>query len=150
MSGSEPVEDRRVMSGEAVADFSHLTSPEELDAIARIEGVATVIVPRSLAGAYARIPTSDVASTVFVPDGANIRVHTGSLTVSKDTAVAGDADRLGSQGVAHGGHSKHPAAPSGCAARRAVRISTRAAVPRGDGRDVSRHGRVTEHDKDHV
>jgi len=84
MSGSEPVEDRRVISGEAVVDFSHLSSPEDLAAIARIEGVATVIVPRSLAAAYARIPTSDVAATVFVPDGANIRVHTGSLTVSGD------------------------------------------------------------------
>jgi hypothetical protein len=90
MSGSEPVEDRRVISGEAVVDFSHLTSPEDLAAIARIEGVATVIVPRSLAAAYARIPTSDVAATVFVPDGANIRVHTGSLTVSGDGLGAPD------------------------------------------------------------
>jgi hypothetical protein len=84
MSASEPVEGGRVISGEVVADFSHLTQPEELAAIARIEGVATVIVPRSLAAAYARIPTSDVAATVFVPDGANIRVHTGSLTVGGD------------------------------------------------------------------
>ena len=84
MSGSEPAEDRRVISGDAVADFSHLTSPEELAAIARIENVATVIVPQSLAAAYARIPTAGVAATVFVPDSANIRVHTGSLTVSGD------------------------------------------------------------------
>jgi hypothetical protein len=90
MSGSEPVEERRVISGQAVADFSHLTSPEELAAIARIEGVATVIVPESLAAAYARIPTSDVAATVFVPDGANVRVHSGSLTVSGDGLGAAD------------------------------------------------------------
>jgi len=90
MSTSEPIEDGRVISGEAVADLSHLTSPEDLAAIARIEGVATVIVPRSLAGAYARIPTSDVAATVFVPDDANIRVHTGSLTVSGDGLGAAD------------------------------------------------------------
>ena len=84
MSASEPVEGRRVVSGEAVADFSHLRSPEDLAAISRIEQVGTVIVPESLAAAYARIPTSDVGTTVFVPDGANVRIHTGSLTVSGD------------------------------------------------------------------
>jgi len=57
MSTSEPAHEGRVISGEAVADLSHLTSPEELAAIARIEQVATVIVPQSLAAAYARIPT---------------------------------------------------------------------------------------------
>ena len=90
MSGSEPVEYRHVISGEAVADFSHLTSPEELAAIARIEGVATVIVPQSLAAAYARIPTSDVGATVFVPDSANVRVHIGSLTVGGEGLGAAD------------------------------------------------------------
>ena len=90
MSTSEPAEDRRVISGEAVADLSHLTSPEDLAAIARIEQVATVIVPESLAAAYARIPTSGVAATVFVPDGANVRVHTGSLTVGGDGLGAAD------------------------------------------------------------
>jgi hypothetical protein len=90
MSGSEPVEDRRVISREAVADFSHLTSPEGLAGIARIEKVGTVIVPRSLAAAYARIPTSKIGTTVFVPDGANVRVHTGSLTVSGDGLGAAD------------------------------------------------------------
>jgi len=90
MSTSEPVEDRRVISGEAVVDFSHLTSPGELAAIGRIEEVGTVIVPQSLAAAYARIPTSEVGATVFVPDGANVRIHTGSLTVSGDGLGAAD------------------------------------------------------------
>jgi hypothetical protein len=90
MSGSEPVEDGRVISKEAVVDFGHLTSPEELAGIARIEKVGTVIVPRSLAAAYARIPTSKIGATVFVPDGANVRVHTGSLTVSGDGLGAAD------------------------------------------------------------
>jgi hypothetical protein len=84
MSASEPADDRRVISGQAVADFSHFTSPEELAAIGRIEEVGTVIVPQSLAAAYSRISTSDVGATVYVPDGANVRVHTGSLTVSGD------------------------------------------------------------------
>jgi hypothetical protein len=84
MSESEPVAGGRVISGEAIADFSHLRSPEELAGIGRIEKVGTVIVPESLAAAYARIPTSKVGATVFVPDGANVRIHTGSLTVSGD------------------------------------------------------------------
>jgi hypothetical protein len=90
MSESEPVAGRRVISGEAVADFSHLTSPEELADIGRIHKVGTVVVPRSLAAAYARIPTSKVGATVFVPDGANVRVHTGTLTVSGDGLGAAD------------------------------------------------------------
>jgi len=84
MSGSEPAAGGRVISGEAVADFSHLTSKGDMAAIGRIEKVGTVIVPKSLAAEYARIPTSKVGATVFVPDGANVRIHTGSLTVSGD------------------------------------------------------------------
>ena len=90
MSASEPAEAGRVISGEAVADFSHLTSPDELAAIGRIQEVGTVIVPQSLAAAYARIPTSEIGATVYVPDGANVRVHTGSLTVGGDGLGAAD------------------------------------------------------------
>jgi hypothetical protein len=90
MNANEPVEGGRVISGEAVADLSHLTSPEDMAAIGRIEQVATVLVRESLAAAYARIPTSEVAATVFVPDGANVRIHTGSLTVSGDGLGAAD------------------------------------------------------------
>jgi hypothetical protein len=82
--------DGRVVSDQPVADFSHLTAPEQLAAISRIEDVALVIVPESLAAAYAAIPSSEVASTVYVPDGANVRVHTGTL-------VAG-GDGLGAEG----------------------------------------------------
>src|SRR5215475_5756783 len=90
MSASEPAGAGRVISGDAVADFSHLTSPGELAAIGRIQEVGTVIVPQSLAAAYARIPTSEIGATVFVPDGANVRVHTGSLTVGGDGLGAAD------------------------------------------------------------
>ena len=79
-----------VVSGQAVADFSHLTAPEQLAAIGRIENVALVIVPESLAGAYAAIPSSQVAATIFVPDGANVRVHTGALMVGGDGIGAAD------------------------------------------------------------
>jgi hypothetical protein len=84
MSGSEQASDHGVISGDAFVDFSHLTSPEDLAAISRIEKVAAVVVPESLAAAYARIPSSQVAATVFIPAGANVRVHTGSLTVGGD------------------------------------------------------------------
>lgn len=70
-----------VVSGQAVLDFSHLTEPEQLAGISRIEGVALVIVPESLAAAYAAISSSGVANTVYVPDGVNarVRVHNGLL-----------------------------------------------------------------------
>jgi hypothetical protein len=90
MNGNDPGGDRVVVSDQPVADFSHLTAPEQLAAISRIEGVALVIVPESLAGAYAAIPASGVAATVYVPDGANVRVHTGALVVGGDGLGAAD------------------------------------------------------------
>jgi hypothetical protein len=71
----------RVVSGDSVLDLSHLTQPDQLAAISRIERVAVVIVPESLAAAYAAIPTAHVASTVYVPGGANVSVQTGSLVI---------------------------------------------------------------------
>jgi hypothetical protein len=91
MNENEPAGDAVVVSHQPVADFSHLTAPEQLTAISRIEGVALVIVPESLAGAYAAIPSSGVAATIYVPDGANVRVHTGALVVGGDgIGAAGD------------------------------------------------------------
>src|SRR6266516_6759847 len=87
---SEPVEDGGVVSRRSVLDLSHLSSPEQLAGITRIERVATVIVPQSLAGAYARILSSRVAATVYVPDGANVRLHTGPLMVGGDGLGAAD------------------------------------------------------------
>ena len=84
MNENEPGSGHVVVSDRPVADFSHLTAPEQLAAISRIEGVALVIVPESLAGAYAAIPSSGVAATIYVPDGANVRVHTGALMVGGD------------------------------------------------------------------
>jgi hypothetical protein len=74
----------RVVKDEAILDLSHLTEPGQLAAISRIEDVALVIVPESLAGAYATIPTADVASTLYVPSGVNVRLQTGSLSVGGD------------------------------------------------------------------
>ena len=84
MNENEPAGGRVVVSDQAIADFSHLTAPEQLAVISRIENVALVIVPESLAGAYAAIPSSGIAATIYVPDGANVRVHTGALVVGGD------------------------------------------------------------------
>jgi hypothetical protein len=92
MNETEPAaRSRVVVSDQPVADFSHLTAPEQLTAISRIEHVALVIVPESLAAAYAAIPSWDVAATVYVPDGAPVRVHTGALVAGGDgIGAAGD------------------------------------------------------------
>jgi hypothetical protein len=90
MKENEPASDRVVLSDQPVADFSHLTAPEHLAAISRIENVALVIVPESLAAAYTAIPSSQVAATIYVPDGANVRVHTGALVVGGDGIGAAD------------------------------------------------------------
>jgi hypothetical protein len=73
--------------------LSHLTSPDQLAGISRIEDVAVVVVPQSLAGAYAAISVSDVAGTIYVPDGSNVRVHTGSMVVGGD-GIGGADDVL--------------------------------------------------------
>jgi hypothetical protein len=87
MSGQS--QDRVVISDQPVVDFSHLTSPEQLAAISEIKDVALVIVPESLSAAYAAIPSTDVAATVYVPGG-NVRVHTGALVVGGDGIGAED------------------------------------------------------------
>ena len=93
MNENEPASDGVVVSNQPVADFSHLTEPEQLTAISRIEHVALVIVQESLAGAYAAIPSSGVAATIYVPGGANVRVHTGALVVGGD-GIGGADDVL--------------------------------------------------------
>jgi hypothetical protein len=80
----------RVISGEAVVDLSHLTDPSQLDAISRIVKAAVVIVPEALAGAYTAIPTMNVASTLYVPSGVNVRVQMGSMVVGGDGLGAPD------------------------------------------------------------
>lgn len=79
-----------VLFRQPVVDFSHLTSPDDLASIKRIERVGAVIVPESLAAAYAAIPAARVGSTIYVPDGAKVRVHTGMLTVGGDGLGSAD------------------------------------------------------------
>lgn len=86
MNDREPV----VLHHRPVVDFRHLTSPEQLAGIARIEDVALVLVPESLAAAYLAIPAHKVAATVYVPEGANVRTHTGLMAVPGDGIGAED------------------------------------------------------------
>jgi hypothetical protein len=92
MSETEPAPGV-VLRDQPVVDFSHLTSPDQLAGISRIEDVALIVVPRSLAGAFAAISTSDVAGTIYVPDGANVRMHTGAIVVGGD-GIGGADDVL--------------------------------------------------------
>ncbi|NNG36383.1 hypothetical protein [Nakamurella aerolata] len=78
-----------VIRKRAMLDLTGFTRPEELAAITGLERIAVVVVRRSLAAAYTLIPADRIANSVFVPDDAEVRIHTGSLSVSGD-ALAGD------------------------------------------------------------
>lgn len=75
-----------MVSRQTVLDLSHLTSPEQLATITRIERVAAVVVRQSLAAGYAKIPSERVGATIYLPDDEQVRVraHTGMLTVGGD------------------------------------------------------------------
>jgi hypothetical protein len=85
------VADRR-LAGEindvALLDLTSLRSAEELAGITRISDVAIVLVPESLMAAAVGIPMDDVAMVVPVPDGVEVRVHTGALVMGGE-ALAG-------------------------------------------------------------
>jgi len=85
------VTDRR-LAGEindvALLDLTPLRSAEELAGITRISDVAIILVPESLMAAAVGIPMDDVAMVVPVPDGVEVRVHTGSLVMGGE-ALAG-------------------------------------------------------------
>jgi hypothetical protein len=85
------VTDRR-LAGEikdvSLLDLTPMTSAEDLAGIGRISDVAIVLVPESLMAATAGIPMDDVAMVVPVPDGVEVRNHTGALVMGGE-ALAG-------------------------------------------------------------
>jgi hypothetical protein len=82
-----------VVENVAVLDLTSTRSIEELEHLTRIENVALVLVPESLAGALSRVPMRNVASVVPVPDGATVRLHTGAVVLGGDAlAEPGDDD----------------------------------------------------------
>jgi hypothetical protein len=89
------VADRRlegVIEDVALLDLTPLTSPEDLAAITRISDVAIVLVPESLMPAAVGIPMDDVAMVVPVPDGVNVRNHTGALVMGGEALAGPDVE----------------------------------------------------------
>lgn len=80
-----------VIEDVALLDLTSMT-PDEVARITEIRNVAMILVPESLAGALAGIPMSDVASVIPIPDGAETRVHTGSLVMGGDALAEPGGD----------------------------------------------------------
>jgi hypothetical protein len=89
------VTDRR-LTGEitdvALLDLTPMTSAEDLAGITRISDVAILLVPQSLMGAAAAIPMDDVAMVVPVPDGVEVRSHTGALVMGGEALAGPEAE----------------------------------------------------------
>jgi len=87
--------DRR-LAGEvrdvALLDLTSLTSAEDLAGITRISDVAIVLVPESLMPAAVGIPMDDVAMVVPVPDGVEVRVHTGALVMGGEALASPEVE----------------------------------------------------------
>jgi hypothetical protein len=75
----------------AVLDLTPMTSPEELAGITRISDVAVLLVPESLLPAVVGIPMDDVAMVIPVPEGVEVRKHTGSLVMGGEALASEDA-----------------------------------------------------------
>jgi hypothetical protein len=76
----------------AVLDLTPMTSPEELAGITRISDVAVLLVPESLLPAVVGIPMDDVAMVIPVPEGVEVRKHTGSLVMGGEALASEDAE----------------------------------------------------------
>jgi hypothetical protein len=89
------VADRRlagVINDVAMLDLTPMTSAEELAGITRISDVAMVLVRESLMPAVVAIPMDDVAMVVPVPDGVQVRTHTGALVMGGEALAGPDAE----------------------------------------------------------
>jgi hypothetical protein len=73
-------------------DLTPMTSAEDLAGITRISDVAIVLVPESLMPAVVAIPMDDVAMVVPVPDGVEVRKHTGSLVMAGEALAAPEGE----------------------------------------------------------
>jgi hypothetical protein len=85
------VTDRRpegVIEDVPMLDLTPMTSAEDLAGIARIRDVAIVVARESMMPAVMGIPMQDVATIVAVPDGVDVRKHTGSLVMAGEALAA--------------------------------------------------------------
>lgn len=85
---SEP--DDGVIRQRGVLDLSRFTSADDLADIRGIDQIGVAIVPDSLAVPFSRIPSTHVGSVIYVPSGANVRVHTGALVLGGDGLGSAD------------------------------------------------------------
>ena len=79
VNGAEP---RREIKNLAMLDLTGIKSVEELSKIGSIRNVATIIVPESLSAALLGIPMENVATNIVLPDGANVKMHTGHMKMT--------------------------------------------------------------------
>jgi hypothetical protein len=89
------VTDRRlagVIKDVALLDLTPLTSAEDLAGITRISDVAIMLVPESLMAAVVDIPMDDVAMVVPVPEGVEVRNHTGALVMGGEALAGPEAE----------------------------------------------------------
>jgi hypothetical protein len=77
-----------VIEDVALLDLTTIGSAEDLAGITRIRDVAIVLVPESLMPVVMGIPMDDVAMVFPVPQGVEVRVHTGALVMGGE-ALAG-------------------------------------------------------------
>jgi hypothetical protein len=85
---------RGAIENVAMLDLTSMRTVEDLEGIASIANVALVLVPESLAGALARIPMKNVASLVPVPDGAEVKVHTGAVVLGGEALANPGGDNV--------------------------------------------------------
>jgi hypothetical protein len=76
----------------AMLDLTPITSAEDLAGVTRISDVAMLLVPESLMAAVVGIPMDDVAMVVPVPDGMQVRKHTGALVMGGEALAAPEAE----------------------------------------------------------
>jgi hypothetical protein len=77
-----------VIEDVALLDLTAMTSAEDLAGITRLHDVAMVLVPESLMAALTAIPMDDVAAVIPVPDGVEVRTHTGALVMGGEALAA--------------------------------------------------------------
>lgn len=72
------------LENHAVLDLTAMNSADDLAAIEEIANVSLLLVRESLVPALTAVPMRNIAATVPVPDGADLRVHTGSIVMGGD------------------------------------------------------------------
>jgi hypothetical protein len=75
-----------------VLDLTSMASAEDLAGITRIDNVDVVLVPASLMPAAVGIPMHNVDMVVPVPEGDEVRLHTGALVMGGEALAGPDVE----------------------------------------------------------